>query len=483
MKTTRALLGLTTFLSILTAVTGLDSAFPTCARGCLSAVLISSGCESLQCICLRNLDLQTLSKCLFASCDARNSATALKQITQDCMNVIAASSIKDILGSHDDTDPVSQNSPVQLIINVAPPRPEYVSGDLLNLIALEQKLSVGGVSSATSDTHSNPPVEMNIDFNYGTDFLDIISTSPNPWILIERLLSAIMHNDTSVQADCASKGTGNETPPPPHSSPAPPAESLCPLDSGNNNGNGKDTGNETGGGVSGGPPAATVTEYVTVSPTGAGSSAGSVSSRPSYSNGYTSGIDASAGGNPIGTGYGTPAGPATYGPPATSPAAPPPSPPPPTGTPPESPLSSPFPTSPVSGKSEGTGNGDGAGVPLPTAYQTQGPVVETVSISGSASPETIVYPSSGNGNGNDSGMGSTGSGVGDNSIPPPQPYSPVVTPAPPIPSPPPASFPAAIQPTPSDYPPITYAIYKARGISSDIDVLATSSFRTVTVLR
>lgn len=80
---------------------------------------------------------------------------------------------------------------------------------------LDQKLPVGGVSSATVNTNSNQPIEMNINRSYGKDTPDVNSTSPNLRLHVKCLLSDIIHNDMSIRTDCPPDGVGNGDPPTP----------------------------------------------------------------------------------------------------------------------------------------------------------------------------------------------------------------------------------------------------------------------------
>ncbi|VBB73478.1 Putative protein of unknown function [Podospora comata] len=369
------------------------------------------------------------------------------------------------------------------------------SGGQGSLVPETRILSPNTFSENPDGHHS--PIGLNINLQYDDGNTDGTTSSPNPKVHAERLLSGVgTSSDMTHVMDEYSPNHVAGNPPGPFVSSGPPAP--------------RPPGGGNGGGSASPPQVVTMTQTVTVPQAGAGSGSGT----GSYAyGGYQS---ANAGGSGAGSydfgagsgsgvggkgAYGAGAGnggsdPAAYGPPGggngqaltvieTTTIC----------------LSS-AQQSPAGGygnggggsppcpAGNGNGNGNGNGACQPSQPALQGPLVETVFILGTPSPMAIAPTScpagAGNGNGDDGSQYAAQAAPAPPPPPPPPPppvyvtITQTVAAPPPPPSPAPVPLAAVSFDPPAYAPPNTVAYFGAKGAGLQQQVAdgATTSFYT-----
>lgn len=369
------------------------------------------------------------------------------------------------------------------------------SGGQGSLVPETRILSPNTFSENPDGHHS--PIGLNINLQYDDGNTDGTTSSPNPKVHAERLLSGVgTSSDMTHVMDEYSPNHVAGNPPGPFVSSGPPAP--------------RPPGGGNGGGSASPPRVVTMTQTVTVPQAGAGSGSGT----GSYAyGGYQS---ANAGGSGAGSydfgagsgsgvggkgAYGAGAGnggsdPAAYGPPGGGNGQ--------TLTVIETTticLSS-AQQSPAGGygnggggsppcpAGNGNGNGNGNGACQPSQPALQGPLVETVFILGTPSPMVIAPTScpagAGNGNGDDGSQYAAQAAPAPPPPPPPPPppvyvtITQTVAAPPPPPSPAPVPLAAVSFDPPAYAPPNTVAYFGAKGAGLQQQVAdeATTSFYT-----
>ncbi|KAK4452885.1 hypothetical protein QBC34DRAFT_422589 [Podospora aff. communis PSN243] len=171
---TRVLWSFTLF-SGLPSILGQEGTLPPCAWGCIKPVGQDADCMNLEFICHHDDELQKVLQCIFTSCDAENYEPSIKNITDYCLTVTVTSPIRA------GVDKVHDRSfPVQLNVNLGAPAGEGISPAGNNVLGFNQKRP-----AAETKPDSSPPIEVNINLNYGSGTPDV---PLNPAVHVDPLI-------------------------------------------------------------------------------------------------------------------------------------------------------------------------------------------------------------------------------------------------------------------------------------------------------
>ncbi|KAK4229969.1 hypothetical protein QBC38DRAFT_70655 [Podospora fimiseda] len=284
--------------SSLPSVRGDGVELPPCGQPCLQSALGCTNCPDIQCLCTRNPELQQLFQCIFTSCNAAEYSSAIKTVTEYCVNSTITDTVQQSVGNQSPNTNalVARSSPIHLDINL-----NMVPGHDVEPAISHNAVPMASTGGSTDDEPlgHETPIEMNISLNYDNKTPGGTPTSTNPNIHVEMLLSgtSITTEQAPVVANCPPTYPNDNhypavNPPGPFVSSGPPINPPGPFFS-----SGPPSGGN--GGNNSPPRVITTTQAVTVTPVGGSTSFGA--------GGYNYGPGQGSGGSGSGA-YGAGAG-------------------------------------------------------------------------------------------------------------------------------------------------------------------------------